>query len=284
MRSIGYRAFSDDQSGGPYNACSRESSARPLMVNCAGNFAASYAFTTDNTEGRLDYYLLYVHSGNLKVYLPDKNEMLECGDFIIFPPKHHYKYSHESAEELDYFWVHFTGSEAESILAEYGLRMYPHVNHTKDDGGISMRFSGIFDAFAKQDALRDREISLLLEQLLISLSRRVHGTGSTGANQLRRSLAYINSAYNTEIRIPSLAAMENLSTSRYNALFKQLMGISPTEYIIKLRISTASELLVGTDLPVKEIARLVGYSDPHFFSRIFKANTQTPPAEYRKFK
>lgn len=282
MRSLSYRAF-NDETHSIYNNCSREISDKPLAVNCSGNFSAKHRFTTDNIEGRLDYYLLYVHTGRLTVSLPCGERICSSGDFIIFPPRQRYRYSHISEDELDYFWVHFTGFEVASLLKEYGLLTYPHVNSTKDDGGIAMRFANMFDAFAKQDRFRDREISLLLERLLISLGRRANGGSDADANQLKRSLSYINSSYSSDIRIPTLAAMENLSVSRYNAVFKKLMGRSPTEYIINMRISTAAELLVGTDLPVKEIARLVGYDDPHFFSRIFKAHKSVSPAEYRKF-
>lgn len=282
MRSLSYRAFYDEHNT-PYNNCSREVTDKPLVVNCAGNFSVNRRFATDNVEGRLDFYLLYVHTGRLTVSLPCGDKVCTSGDFIIYPPRQRYRYSHEREDELDYFWVHFTGADVESLLSEYDLLTYPSINSTKDDGGVAMRFATMFDAFAKQDRFRDKEISLLLERLLISLARRTNGSGDVDANQLKRSLSYINSSYNTDIRIPTLAAMENLSVSRYNAVFKKLMGVSPTEYIIKMRISSASELLIGTDLPIKEIARLVGYADPHFFSRVFKSHKSVSPAEYRKF-
>ena len=53
-------------------------------------------------------------------------------------------------------------------------------------------------------------------------------------------------------------------------------------YIKKVRITKAKELLIGTSLKLYEIAEKVGYSDPKYFSRVFKETTGMLPAEYRK--
>ena len=98
---------------------------------------------------------------------------------------------------------------------------------------------------------------------------------------IKKSISHINAFYNTDLDIPSLARMEGLSTSRYNAIFKQLMNMTPIEYIIKTRIAFACELLSNTELSIKEISVLVGYRDAHFFSRIFRAKTGKSPNEYR---
>ena len=85
-----------------------------------------------------------------------------------------------------------------------------------------------------------------------------------------------------DIRIPTLAAMEHLSTPRYNARFKEQLGISPTQYLLRLRMGAACDLLKNTELSVKEIATMCGYRDPYFFSRAFKAFTGSSPRTYRQ--
>jgi AraC-like DNA-binding protein len=97
-----------------------------------------------------------------------------------------------------------------------------------------------------------------------------------------KSLSYINGSYTEPIRIPRLAAMEGLSVSRYNTVFRQCVGVSPVRYITKLRMRQACTLLEGTGLTVKQISKIVGYEDNHFFSKIFKSYVGVSPVAYRE--
>jgi transcriptional regulator GlxA family with amidase domain len=102
-----------------------------------------------------------------------------------------------------------------------------------------------------------------------------------GRVSLHKSLSYINSLYTDRISVPELAEMENLSVSRYNAVFRSVTGMSPTKYIMGLRINHASTLLSSTDMDIGQIGEMVGYADKHFFSRVFKSYTGLSPREYR---
>ena len=280
MHSLTYHAFEDTKNKS-LNKCNRESAERPLIVNCTGTIFTSAELRTDNAETRVDYYLLYLVSGELTVHISDKDAVLNAGNFIIFPPGCRYRYSHKSGAPIEYMWLHFTGSDVEETLKKYELNIYPKINTIEPDDAIIMRFQNIFNAFIKHDKFRENELSTLLERLMISLARRVSGEKKQ-SNLLNKSIAYINSNYVEDIRIPDLAKMENLSISRYNTLFKKVTGLSPVEYIKKMRLASACELLSATDLPIKTVSSMVGYSDSHFFSRIFKKSLGVSPAFYRK--
>ena len=280
MHSLTYHAFEDTKNKS-LNKCNRESSERPLMVNCTGTIFTSAELRTDNMETRVDYYLLYIVSGELNVSFPNKDEIIGAGTFLIFPPNCRYRYSHTNGSPIEYMWLHFTGSDVKSTLEKYELQLFPKVNKIQPDDAIIIRFQNIFNAFIKHDKFRQNELSTLLERLMISLARRVSGEKKQ-SNLLNKSISYINSNYVQDIRVPELAKMENLSVSRYNTLFKTVMGISPIEYIKKMRLASACELLSATDLPIKTVSSMIGYSDSHFFSRIFKKNIGVSPAFYRK--
>ena len=276
MNSIGYYFYDDGYEGRESN---RASSDRSLVVNCAGRFSTESEFVTDNREGRLDYYLLYLLEGKLKVYTDENGFECEGGDFVIFPPGTPYKYSHEGGTSLHYAWVHFTGRDAEDILREYKLPLYPERGSVTDAGAVVPRIQTFLAACAERALFKEAELQILFNRLLLSVARAVSGENK---RLLKKSVSYINSYYNTEIKIPSLARMENLSVSRYNALFREMMGLSPTEYIIRTRCAFASELLRATSLSVGEISCTVGYADAHFFSRIFKKSVGVSPSVYRK--
>ncbi len=279
MESLSFRAYQDLRNT-PLNYCSCESSERPLVVNCAGRFVTSRPFTTNNRSGRLDYYLMHVISGRLEIPMGGETVIAGSGSAIVFPPNAPYSYTYRAGETLCYQWVHFTGSEARDLLAACGFARLPLVRRMGDGEMVSQCFNTLFQAFTERDEFRDRELSAILDRLLISLGRAV-GERAGVRGELSTSLRYMMTAYATEIRIPTLAAMEHLSTPRYNARFKALMGVSPTKYILHLRIGAACELLRNTDFSIKEIAAMCGYHDPYFFSRAFKEYTGHSPRAYR---
>lgn len=283
MRSLSFSAYKDEVNGGNrgLNNCSRFSDYRPLLVNCAGNFSTSEKFATDNKDGRKDFYLMYIVSGSLEIKHGSEWIFCHAGNFIVIPPNLPYHYRHTENDTLDYMWIHFTGSASAYIKEEYGIELFPTVNAIKENGTVITRFQNIFDAFATQDRFRECELELLLNRLLISLGRRLLGSNNFG-RLLKKSLIHIHTFYSNTIKIPELAKLENMSISRYNTVFRSVMGTSPLDYITSLRISTACELLLSTDLSINKISASVGYSDSHFFSRIFKLHTDFSPSQYRK--
>jgi len=279
MKSYSFSAY-QDVTNSALNNCSCESDVRPLVVNCTGCFVTQKPFTTYNREGRLDYYLMHVLSGSLTLPIHGGEAVATRGSVIVFPPHYRYTYTYSGGEELCYEWVHFTGRDAEAALCACGFSRFPEICVIPNASRVPQHFQMLFDAFSTQDAFRDREASAMLECLLISLGRAMKQTGET-QKSLSVSMHYIMTSYASEIQIPQLAAMEHMSTPRYNAHFKALTGISPSKYILQLRIASACDLLRNTDMSVKEIAGLCGYRDPYFFSRAFKAYMGVSPKGYR---
>ena len=278
MHSRYYYAYDPHLTDLGIDACNRASDEHPLTVNCAGNVVTSLPFTTDNPEGRKDFYFLYMASGRMCLTLPGGEHTISSGDAVLFPPELPYRYVFVGDGTLSYFWVHFTGSHTKSMFEELGLTSLPHIYHIANGTPILDGFHHLFDHFEAKSPWQRAALAHALEGLLLSLA---HAAGDTAHRQLEASVRHIHAAYHTELRIPDLAKMENLSNSRYIALFSKQMGTSPSAYIIRLRMNTACELLRGTDMSVRQIGSLVGYADPHFFSRIFKKHLGVSPAAYR---
>ncbi len=258
-----------------------ESFEWPLIVNCAGNIAADFPFTTDRRQGRNDYMLVYVNSGKLTFFDGERPIEVGVGGVVIMPAHVPQKYSNSADSKLSYFWLHFTGSEVTERLAEYSLETFPTVYQTVSGNHIHQRFQSLFDAFSKRDEYMTRELAALFDRLLITASRSIVRVGGR-QGRLSRSVSYIGANYSKEIRIAELAAIEYLSVSRYNYLFREQFGIPPTKYILNIRMSSAKELLNSTDLSVKQIGIMCGYDDPHFFTKVFKRFFGVNPTECRK--
>ena len=73
-----------------------------------------------------------------------------------------------------------------------------------------------------------------------------------------------------------------MSVSWFIRSFKQYAGTTPMQYLVERRMANAQVLLETTSYNISEIAALVGYDNPLYFSRIFRKQKGMSPSEYRK--
>lgn len=99
--------------------------------------------------------------------------------------------------------------------------------------------------------------------------------------RIASSISYMKEHLHQPLRAATLAAIARMSLPHYFVIFKRCTGCTPISYFISLRMERARELLATTSYSVKEIAGILGYDDPLYFSRVFKAVNQTTPTKYR---
>ncbi|MCM1077973.1 MAG: helix-turn-helix domain-containing protein [Bacteroidales bacterium] len=100
---------------------------------------------------------------------------------------------------------------------------------------------------------------------------------------LRRVREYIDSRLGDEnLSVPEIAAEAGMSVANFRARFKQLTGVSPVDYLRHYRIGHAKRLLRSTDLTVAEVAYRCGFTDPKYFSRVFKTIEGRSPSAFKE--
>jgi AraC-like DNA-binding protein len=82
--------------------------------------------------------------------------------------------------------------------------------------------------------------------------------------------------------LEELAAFAGYSPQHLNRTFQRRLGVTPLQYLTRLRMQRAAELLVENRLTVQRIARAVGIDDPFYFSRLFKRHTGQSPIRFRE--
>ncbi len=96
---------------------------------------------------------------------------------------------------------------------------------------------------------------------------------------------YIDSHYSEQISLSKLATIAHYNSCYLNALFKKHIGTPINKYLTETRISKAEELLIHTNLEIKQIAYSVGFNDPLYFSRTFVKHRKISPSQFRsKFR
>jgi two-component system response regulator YesN len=129
-----------------------------------------------------------------------------------------------------------------------------------------------------------------LSKILSDISSRYKGKeDETSAAQYREVICsvieYIEEHYAEEdLSLSKAAEHIGLSPNHLSAVFKEETGRSFTKYLTDHRIKTAKNLLDTSKKRSSEIAELVGYPDPHYFSSVFKKQTGMTPSQYRDKK
>lgn len=94
-------------------------------------------------------------------------------------------------------------------------------------------------------------------------------------------LKHIHRHFGEEIDLAMLAVRAGVSQSQLERRFRQLLGTSPGEYILRVRVNASRELLENTDRTVADIAQAVGFYDNSHFTRSFRRRMSCSPKQYR---
>ena len=94
-------------------------------------------------------------------------------------------------------------------------------------------------------------------------------------------LIYIHKHYDQPITLDKAASLVHLNKNYLSALFSEHVGVSLITYLTKYRVKKAIELLISTDLRVRDIAEKTGFSSERYFSQAFKNIVGQSPANYR---
>ena len=141
------------------------------------------------------------------------------------------------------------------------------------------------------EALRETlsALSQTIEKRRASVSLLPLPPGSENINSIEQKVieaeTYIRKHFTNKIDFDRLFKDLNYNTAYLGRAFKKRFGSSPQQYQRQLRIGEAVRLITAyPDMDVYKIGQIVGYSDSHYFSRVFKSTTGKRPSEFRKFQ
>ncbi len=127
------------------------------------------------------------------------------------------------------------------------------------------------------------KLDLLLKEIIIELER-LSRKSNNKENPFKYVENFINENFTHDINLNTLAEISGYSYHRFRHLFKEKVGLSPNNYIIKKRITYAEELLQNTDLTISDISEECGFYDSCQFANLYKKYKGSTPTEYRNLK
>lgn len=119
------------------------------------------------------------------------------------------------------------------------------------------------------------------EQLAEAVNRAI-GFKLTKNKVIDEVLLYIHSNFSKEITVSDLAEQNYMNSSNFSRLFKNCVGVSIIDYLRKIRINKAKDLLDSSYKSISEIALEVGYKSENLFYKDFKRIENITPSKYRE--
>lgn len=240
-----------------------------------------------------DHYLIHIVLEGEGVF-ETLGETHHCGAgdaFVIFPDIL-VKYEASQLRPWKYMWVGFSGTIVEEALASIGIAPDRAVIRGCPLDEMEQMFNRVRDSLERKDfsAMGSMEASGWLRLILAHLARQNEPEDAklvqsrlSSYDQIDQAIRLISLQYGQQLSIEALAHTLGYHRTHLTKLFKEATGLSPKQYLLKVRMKKAEELL-DSDLTVAQIASSVGYNDPLFFTKQFHKWSGLSPTAYRRAK
>ena len=257
-----------------------------LYLQEAGHFISGINYYTVRKE--LDSYLVKLtlsgagileYGGEVYPLSPGSFFWIDCR-----APQHYY--TDPAAGRWDVLWVHFSGATADAYYRAFLQQTHGRASACLPvDSPVYERMSALLALAAQEENefSRDLDASALLTSILCELIRCSAPQSLQPIPPLLQKVRqHLHARYAQKITLDELAAQYNVSKYHLQRSFRRCFGQSPGEYLTRLRLTRAKELLRATDLPVSEVAYRVGMDNTSYFISVFRTREGTTPQQYRK--
>lgn len=218
---------------------------------------------------RTHWLLHYVVSGFGKFTREGVTYDIGPGEIFVIPPYMETYYQADEKRPWKYIWVGFTTEDIPEVLQQPVISC-PNIGNVFNEMLLC----------DKMENGRSAYLSGCLWKMVSLLSEH----GETKSSHIDMALSYMNSDYASGITIQQIADSIGLNRKYFCSLFSKQVGVSPSEYLIHLRLNKAAELMIAYKQTPTIAAISVGYHDIYHFSKIFKKHFGVSPREYcRKF-
>lgn len=217
--------------------------------------------------------LMLLLSGTITVSSDIRSLHTNICDIIIYPPNviHKERLDMTKHQEIIFIWV--------DVPYQYTLNVPFTLQDT--DGSLLWLFKSIIKENSKKDTLSNKIVKTYATAILQHIIRFFETNQGMSYNYSKMILEYVHDNYSQNISLSNIAEMFHVSSSYITKLFQKEVGLNPIEYITNLKIEEAKRLL-SQNISIEEISNRVGFSDAHYFGRIFKKYVGFSPSKYRK--
>lgn len=218
---------------------------------------------------------IYISGGRAVYEFGNSKNEVSSGDIVYVSKDSGYIRNVESGD-FSTIYVNF------NFDTDYNER--PACGVYKNVLNADINFKKLYRKWYQNESLRISSSMSILYSIYASLidSERLSYIPGCKQKLFEEAVKKIQKNYNTQdFSVSQLVKESGMSEVHFRRLFKKIYKVSPQEYITNFKISRAKELLRYSELTVREVSDFLNFSDPCYFSRIFKKKTDYTPTEYR---
>lgn len=260
---------------GKTTACSDGSSFEYIHIGNSGYYIDIFSdVRTNRPNGRMDYQLIICANGEGEAQINGRRRTIRRGDAILYKPHEPQFYTFKEGSAFGF--IHFSGTGIKKICEDLSLNetIYRVTNHSAFTNACRSMSDAYYE---KRPGAEIYGIGILLT-LLYMLSPAKEASHKSRFDKIKEA-AQNNSAMSLTLK--DMADMCSMSEYHFLREFKKCEGKTPHEYVVSTSVERA-KLMLDTGLKINEISSELGFSDPLYFSRVFKKYTGMSPSEYRK--
>ncbi|KQO17155.1 AraC family transcriptional regulator [Paenibacillus sp. Leaf72] len=233
------------------------------------------------------YAIVYVTAGKGLMKMNGHAAQVKPGDLFFLQPEMMVEGYSDSTDPIQYSLIVFSCMQLSRQREGWSVKrpIFPlkgKMEGVDDLAAVEGLIQQLFELNRQARVQESHTIHYNLSKLLLLMM----GTSKPAEQQtvgMEQVLAYMNENYTKDLQVSQLAEMAGFSPNHFTKIFKHQMGTTPTEYLMKQRITKAKQLLVSS-MKAKRVAEQVGYKDEHYFSRVFKKAEGVAPTLYIKNK
>ena len=232
--------------------------------------------------------LFYVVDGKGEFNIQGQRFPVKPNDFVIINPQVEHTELSSPDEPLEYIVLGINGLSFSNLTpVSEGGHPFSFFNLRDEQKDILRYLNAMVQEATSQSMSYELVCHNLLEILLIKILRHQHfdlevGKQSKATKDISFIKHYLETYYHESIQLEDLASMTHLSRFYISHSFKKEIGMSPMEYLIDIRIKESKILLRTTNYSISQVADIVGFTTPTYFSKQFRKSTGIPPTDYRE--
>ncbi|MFI4910079.1 MAG: AraC family transcriptional regulator [Sedimentisphaeraceae bacterium JB056] len=259
-----------------------ERNTSELQLLCGGYERCANDFHINRNKFPF-YAMIFVVKGKGIYKTNNVTYSLQYGSMIFIDKGSQYVLEADKLNPLEHFVVIFLGNKAKKLYQLSEFQTVP-VRTSANSQTITILFEEILKIGFSKPPFANELCSNYLTNIILSQADK------SESNQIRSEsydsfLACKKYLEENYVKLTSSAELadECCFDIRYIArLFKEFAGIRPYDYLMKLKTDKAVNLLITSNLSMKNIAYITGFTDPYHFSRVFKKRLNISPNQYRK--
>lgn len=263
---------------------------RSVYPTDIGFFPKAEHHYRDRPKGAAQDHLILCVDGHGYATVDGVESQLGAGELLIIPRNTPHTYWASDDSPWSIYWVHFLGDDSAFYLERMPHRCHPAPVAPSDLSEAVRLFryclDALYEGYGHQTLIYAAQS---IQHILSLLLYRNHALPAERRRKDWRSnlesmVEFMHENLAEPLRLEDFAKHAGLSISHFSDMFRSQTGQSPMAYFIQLRMRHACRLLDLSDRPVKIVALETGYSDPYYFSRVFKKAMGLSPEKYRAIK